>query len=274
MIRLTGSRNLLIKEVRSLKNKDSREDKGLYFIEGARFVAEALKGNMNIKYIVLSEAFLSNAGSSVLLQKINENDIVSYVIPDSIFSSVSDTKTPQGILAVLPLERKQLKDAVFDGGLLVILDTIKDPGNMGTIIRTADAAGCEGVIIPEGCVDVYNPKVLRSTMGSVFHVPVYHCCSMAEAMDIAGKNGYLLYASHLEGSVSIYEADLSARIALIIGSEAEGIGEQTAKDANLLIRIPMEGRAESLNASVAAGIMIFEAMRQKSAAFSKANVLK
>jgi len=274
MIRLTGSQNPLIKEVRALKNKDSREEKGLYFIEGARFVEEALKETVNIKYIVVSETFLSNTGSSGSLQKINETIMNTYVIPDSLFSSISDTKNPQGILAVLSLERKQLKDAVFNGGLLVILDTIKDPGNMGTIIRTADAAGCAGVVISGGCVDVYNPKVLRSTMGSVFHVPVYHCSGMGEAIDIARKHGFLLCASHLSGSVSIYEADLSGKVALIIGSEAEGISPDTANDSDLLIRIPMEGRAESLNASVAAGIIIFEAMRQKTAAFSKTGLLK
>lgn len=266
MIRLTGSQNPLIKEVRTLKNKDSREERSLYFIEGTRFVEEALKENVNIKYIVASDTFLSNTGSSGLLERINGASLSSYEIPDSLFSSISDTKTPQGILAVLPMERKQLKDAVIKGGLLVILDTIKDPGNMGTIIRTADAAGCSGIIIPDGCVDVYNPKVLRSTMGSVFHVPIYHSSTITEAMNIARENGFLLCASHLEGSVSIYETDLSGQVALVIGSEAEGIGKQTAKDSDLLIRIPMEGRAESLNASVAAGIIIFEAMRQRGAA--------
>lgn len=262
MIRLTGGQNPLIKEVRALKNKASREEKGLYFIEGIRFAEEAIKEAADIQYIMVSESFLSNNGPSGLLREINETIANVYLIPDSLFSSVSDTKNPQGILAVLPLKRKQLKDAALSGGLLVILDAIKDPGNMGAIIRTADAAGCGGVIIPEGCVDVYNPKVLRSTVGSVFHVPIYHCGGIGEAMDIARRNGFLLCASQLSGSVSIYEADLSGRVALIIGSEAEGISPETAKNSDLLIRIPMEGRAESLNASVAAGIMIFEAIRQ------------
>lgn len=263
MIRLTGSQNPLIKEVRALRNKSGREEKGLYFIEGARFVAEALKENIRIRYVVVSETFSSGSGSYELLKKLNDTEINCYVVPDSLFASISDTQTPQGILAVLGLERKQLMDAELSGGLLVILDTIKDPGNMGAIIRTADAAGCTGVIVPDGCVDVFNPKVLRSTMGSIFHVPVYHCSNIVEAMNIARDSGFILCAAHLEGSISIYEADLSGQVALIIGSEAEGIGNETAENSDLLIRIPMEGRAESLNASVAAGIMIFEAMRQK-----------
>lgn len=266
MIRLTGSHNPLMKEVRALKNKNGREEKGLFFIEGTRFVAEALNENIGIRYVVVSETFLSGAGSGELLKKINNIALNCYVVPDSLFYSISDTQTPQGILAVLGLEKKLLKDAELSKGLLVILDTIKDPGNMGTIIRTADAAGCVGVIVPDGCVDVFNPKVLRSTMGSVFHVPVYYCGSIAEAMNIVRMHGFKLCASHLEGSISIYEADLSGQIALVIGSEAEGISAETAKNSDLLVKIPMEGRAESLNASVAAGVMIFEAMRQKIAA--------
>ena len=267
MIRLTASQNPVIKEVRALKNKNDREEKKLFFIEGTRFVAEAMKENSDIKYIIVSDTFLSNTATSDLMRVTDDMAITSYTVPDSLFGSITDTKTPQGILAVLALERKQLKDAVLSKGLLIILDTIKDPGNMGTIIRTADAAGCAGVIVPEGCVDVFNPKVLRSTMGSVFHVPIYHCGSIAEAMNITRKQGFLLCASHLEGSVSLYEADLSGQAALIIGSEAEGISPETAKNSDLLIKIPMEGRAESLNASVAAGVMIFEAMRQRIAAF-------
>lgn len=263
MIRLTGSQNPLIKEVRALKNKNSREEKGLYFIEGFRFVTEALKGNVSIRYVVVSETFSAESGSEELLKKLDDIALKSYIVPDSLFASISDTQSPQGILAVLSLEKKILKGAELSGNLLVILDSIKDPGNMGTIIRTADAAGCEGVIIPDGCVDVYNPKVLRSTMGSVYHVPIYHCSNVSEAMEIVKKSGFLLCASHLEGSISLYESDLSGKVALIIGSEADGIGVETAENSDILLRIPMEGRAESLNASVAAGIMIFEAVRQK-----------
>lgn len=263
MTRLTGSQNPLIKEVRALKSKSGREEKGLYLIEGIRFVTEALKENIELRYVMFSETYLSDRGSQDLLRSIEESSLDSYVIPDSLFASISDTQTPQGILAILNLERKQLKDTELAGELLVILDTIKDPGNLGTIIRTADAAGCGGVIVPDGCVDVYNPKVLRSTMGSIFHVPVCHCSNIAEAMNTTRKCGFKLCASHLEGSISIYDADLSGKVALIIGSEAEGIGDKTAEEADILIRIPMGGRAESLNAAVAAGIMIFEAVRQR-----------
>lgn len=265
MIRLTGSQNPLIKEVRSLRNKSSRDEKGLYFIEGARFVEEAVKeyskGTADIKYVVVSDSF---AGSNALTGSCEKSGLKLYEVPDTLFESISDTRNPQGILAVLGLHKMYIRDASVPGGLIVILDGIRDPGNMGTIIRTADAAGCAGVIIPEGCVELYNPKVLRSTMGSVYHLPIWHCGSIQEAMSFCKENGFTLYASHLDGSANIYDVDLSGNTALIIGSEADGISTETLRNADMLVRIPMAGKAESLNASVAAGIMIFEAVRQRS----------
>jgi len=263
MIRVTSSKNQIIKEVRALKNKSEREERGLYFIEGVRFVSEAVREQIDIRYFVLSESFSTSSENSGLLSAISNLPATCYVVPDNLFDSISDTKTPQGVLAVLGLSRNKLEGAKLPEGLLVILDSIQDPGNMGTIIRTADAAGCAGVIVPEGCVDVFNPKVLRSTMGSLFHVPVYFAGSLNYALNTAREQGFLICASYLEGSVSIYETDLSGNAALIIGSEAHGISEESRRMADVLIRIPMQGRAESLNASIAAGIMIFEAMRQR-----------
>lgn len=259
MIKLTASQNPLIKEVRMLKNKSAREKKGLYFIEGTRFVSEALKYSSEIRYLMVSESF-SNGEGMIQYEGLSLN---IYQVPDSLFNELSDTQTPQGILAVVGIKDNSLDNAELSEGLLVILDGIKDPGNMGTIIRTADAADCAGVIVPEGCVDIYNPKVLRSTMGSIFHLPIYRCAGITQALDTALSRGFKLCASYLEGAVSIYDADLSGNTALVIGSEAEGICRETAEKAELLVKIPMEGRAESLNASVATGIMIFEAMRQR-----------
>ncbi len=269
MIRLTGSQNPLIKEVRSLKNKSARDEKGLYFIEGVRFVEEVvkeyLKGTADIKYIVVSDSFAASADKAALSDPCIKKGVKVYEVPDALFESISDTRNPQGILAVMGLRKMYLKDAEVSGGLVVILDDIRDPGNMGTIIRTADAAGCVGVIVPEGCVELFNPKVLRSTMGSVYHLPIWHCDSIQEAISFCKKNDFSIYASHLEGAVSIYDADLSGNTALIIGSEADGISADALSNADTLVRIPMAGKAESLNASIAAGIMIFEAVRQKTA---------
>lgn len=269
MIRLTSSKNPVVKEIRSLRNKSDRQEKGLYFIEGIRFVGEAVNehatsGSMpDIRYLVVSESFASDAGSESFIEPCINRGIKVYCMTDSLFESVSDTKNPQGILAVLGMKKDLLKDAALKDGILVILDGIRDPGNMGTIIRTADAAGCAGVIVTDGCVDLFNPKVLRSTMGSIFHLPVLHCGSTKEAVDICSQKGYLVCASHTEGSVSIYDADLSGNIAFVIGSEAEGVSSEALDNADMLIRIPMPGRAESLNAAVAASIIIYESARQR-----------
>jgi TrmH family RNA methyltransferase len=332
MIRITSSKNPVVKEVRSLRSKSERYGRGLYFIEGARFVAEAVNesgkpgnaqdngnmlstgsapgtGNMlstgsapgtgnkrgkcymtditgskpeagsiaditenkpdagsmaHIRYVVVSDSFAGGVGYETIIRPCLDRGIRVYSVTDSLFGSVSDTDNPQGVLAVLELKREPLKDAALRDGIVVILDGIRDPGNMGTIIRTADAAGCAAVVVTDGCVDLFNPKVLRSTMGSVFHLPVLHCGSSLEAVDICRRKGFLVCASHIEGSVSIYDADLSGNVALVIGSEAEGVGDEVLNDSDLLIRIPMAGRAESLNAAVAAAVMIYEAVRQKS----------
>ncbi|HOQ06448.1 MAG TPA: RNA methyltransferase [Clostridiales bacterium] len=293
MIRITSSKNPVVKEIRSLRDKSGRNEKGLYFIEGARFVSEALNGlgttggpgsvhgsavhgtngstapgmqdisQPDIRYIAVSDSFVSGAGYERTVKPCLERGIKVYSLPDSLFESVSDTMNPQGILAVMGMKKKSLEGAEIRDGILVILDGVRDPGNMGTIIRTADAAGCAGIIVTEGCVDLYNPKVLRSTMGSVFHLPVLHCGSTTEAVDICRKKGFLVCATHMEGSVSIYDADLSGNVAFVIGSEADGVSDDVLDNSDMLVRIPMAGRAESLNAAVAAAVIIYEAVRQR-----------
>jgi TrmH family RNA methyltransferase len=217
----------------------------------------------DIRYIAVSDSFAKGAGFEIIIKPCINRGIRVYNLADSLFESVSDTVNPQGILAVLGMKRVLLEDAALNEGILVILDGIRDPGNMGTIIRTADAAGCAGVVITDGCVDLFNPKVLRSTMGSIFHLPVLHCGNTKKAADICRMKGYTVYASQTEGAVSIYEADLSGNAAFVIGSEAEGVSGEVLDSSDVLIRIPMSGRAESLNAAVAAAVIIYEAVRQK-----------
>ena len=263
MIDITSSQNPVIKEVRSLKNRKDREDKGLFFIEGAKIVEEALASGAALTYAVMAESFEQGSCGHDTFRKIDAAGVRCYIVPDSLFDALGDTRTPQGILAVAEIKSPELRDASFAEGLFVILDSIRDPGNMGTIIRTADAAGFTGVIATAGCVDVYNPKVLRSTMGSVFHIPVYFQNDIIEIIMLLKSKGVRIVASHLSGGCSIYQTDMTVSTALIIGSEAEGISKEAAAAADQLVKIPMPGRAESLNASIAAGIMMYEAVRQR-----------
>ena len=263
MILISSSQNPVVKEIKSLKSRRDREKKGLYYVEGLRIVEEALKENADIAELAVSEEFASYHQDAGLLGKIEKLNIKTYLFTPKLFKEITDTETPQGILAIMRIRKHELKHELDKNGLYVILDSIRDPGNMGTIIRTADAAGFSGVILSKGCVDVYNPKVLRSTMGSVFHMPVYQVGDVLETTKFLKLNGVSIYVSHLEGKVSIFEADMISGAAIVIGSEAEGVCEELKAMADLLVRIPMPGKAESLNASIAAGIMIYEAVRQR-----------
>lgn len=265
MIDITSSQNAVIKEVRSLKNRKDREEKGLFFIEGVRIVEEALAAGAAIRYTVMAESFEQGSDGHDASGKIGSAGVKSYVVPDRLFDTLGDTRTPQGVLAVAEIKPPELREACFADSLFVVLDSVRDPGNMGTIIRTADAAGFTGVIASGGCVDVYNPKVLRSTMGSVFHIPVYFYGDIVEIISLLKSKGVRVVASQLSGGYSIYQTDLTVPTALVIGSEAEGISKEAAAAADQLVKIPMPGRAESLNASIAAGVIMYEAVRQRSA---------
>lgn len=176
----------------------------------------------------------------------------------------SDTKTPQGILCVVRRVEKKLGE--ISGGknpLLLILDNIQDPGNLGTIIRTAEAAGITGVIMSADCVDIYNPKTIRSTMGSVFRVPFVYVRELAKTIRGLQEEGIFFYAAHLAGSSAYDEVSYRGKSAFLIGNEGNGLREEIAQCADMYIRIPMHGQVESLNAAAASAVLMFEAARQR-----------
>ena len=259
---ITSSQNSLIKELRLLKSKKYRDESGLFFIEGDKFVDEALTdAHEQIRDILISESYLRDKAKLLEFQKEKFN---IRVLSDRLFNEVSDTQNSQGIIAVVKKKNFSEKEIlVADNNFIVILDALQDPGNMGTIIRTADAGGVTGVILGPGCVDLYNPKVLRSTMGSIFHIPVCISENIIKTIEYLKQTGIVVYASHLQGTSSLFEVDISNNVAIIIGNESSGIKKETASAADILIKIPMPGRAESLNASIAAGLIIFEVVRKR-----------
>lgn len=268
MLKITSSQNPLIKEIKSLKTKKVREEKGMFFIEGLKFVQEALKENFGLESILMSECFASSDKGAELLAllrtKIGKCEQVScYLIPDRLFNELSDTDTPQGVLGMIQMKQYTLGEVMVGDCMFLILDSLQDPGNMGTIIRTADAAGFTAVLVLKGCVDIYNPKVLRSTMGSIFHIPVIYIEKAEECFQELISCGLNIYAAHLDGTINYFELDLRKNIALVVGNEANGISNEIALLAHKLIRIPMIGRSESLNASIAAGILMYESVRQR-----------
>lgn len=260
---ITSINNPVIKEIKSLKLKKNREEQGLFFIEGLRFVSEALMESWQIKYILMSDSFVSNENYRQMISSVNDKNINLFAVTDKLFGELSETSSPQGILAVMASKKFEVSDLIKNNSFIVILDSVQDPGNLGTIIRTADAAGASGIIMSKGCVDLFNPKVLRSTMGSVFHLPIAVECDLPQSIQMLKEHGIKTYAAHLSGKISYFECNFKDSCAFIVGNEANGISDAVAGTADVFIKIPMPGKAESLNASVAAGILMYEAVRQR-----------
>ena len=254
---ISSASNPLIKEVRELVSSRKRRDgSGLFTAEGKKIFSEAPREL--VEKVIVSAGFeKENAG---FLKNVKYETAA-----DSLFARISDTKTPQGILTVFKKPVYAAEEIVSGNGRssVMILEDLQDPGNVGTIIRTAEGAGVKGVILGKGCADVFAPKVIRSTMGSVFRVPFAYSDDLEKTVEMLRKNGYLIYGSNLHGSVVYTDVDYAADCAVIIGNESRGMSKQLAHKCDRLIRIPMEGKLESLNAGVAASILMYAAYNAK-----------
>lgn len=263
MIEITSSKNPLIKEIKSLYRKKDRMKNKSFIIEGIKIVEEAIDNNYSIKNIIYTDQLFKTKDGEDFYQKIKSLENIVYV-PDNIFKEISDTENPQGILGIAMYEYNSVEEiSKIETPFLLFLDGIQDPGNMGTIIRTADAFNINGVIITEGCVDPYNPKVVRATMGSIFRVPLYYTFKAMEDLMELKKENIKIYSTSLDGSIPIYDADFKEGFILSIGNESKGVSEEIFSLSDKLIKIPMPGMAESLNAGVAASIIMYEAMKQR-----------
>ena len=253
---ITSHQNSIVKLVKALHIKKYRETYGMYFIEGIKMVNEAIQEGASIEKLIFSEEFCIDS----LAHPIDEFD--SVYVSSSIFKQISHVETPQGVIAIIkkhsiPLQNILQKSSYF----LVILDRVQDPGNVGSIIRTLDAAGGDGVVLLEGSADPYNPKTLRSTMGSIFRIPTFEIREPENFIKQLISMGTHLVVSCLDGdNLFCWDGGSYNKIALVIGNESKGIKEEIIDLASSRVTIPMAGRAESLNASVAAGILIYQIM--------------
>lgn len=254
---INSKENSIIKEVKKLNIKKYRMENKRFLIEGNRFVEEALKSEFDIPYIFVSESSIEKIEENSNLAKSNTE---IYLLNDKLMKYICNTQTPQGIAAVIDMNEEI--DLDTSEGVYILVDRIQDPGNMGTIIRTAHAIGAKGVILTKGSVDVYNDKTLRSTMGSIFKVPVIHDDN-GSVVDNLRKNGYELIVSTLSASESFFDVDLTGKILLAVGNEGNGICKEIIDLADKNVKIPMSGDAESLNVAVAAAVMMYEVLRQK-----------
>jgi len=254
---ITGTSNPLIREIQALNaGRKKRDETGLFTAEGKKIFLEAPQ--KLIHKVVVSETFeKENAG---LLRSVRYETVT-----DSLFARISDTKTPQGILTVFHKPVYTFSDLVSSGKnrFILMLEDLQDPGNVGTIIRTAEGAGADGIILGKGCADVFQPKVIRSTMGSIFRVPVIFSSDLKETAERLRENGFTVFGSYLQGAEDYADADYAADCAVVIGNESRGMSEELAHKCDRLIRIPMEGQLESLNAGVAAALIMYAAYNAK-----------
>ncbi len=258
---ISSESNTQIKEIAKLqKNARERRKKGLFVVEGIKLVMEAAKHG-RLQQIYVSETAmegLSEEAGKLVWQYPME------IVTDAVLKSVSETVTPQGILGLVRIPSYDLEEMIKDEKrAFLLLDNLRDPGNLGTILRTAEGADMSGVILSRECVDLFNPKVVRSTMGAVFRVPFYYTEDLTDVIDILKHRKIPVYGAMLQGSVVYDEVDYRPGAAIVIGNEAKGISDAVAGQLSAKVRIPMAGSLESLNAAVSAAILMYEVARQK-----------
>lgn len=258
---ITSSSNSQVKNLNLLQKKSkAREEQGVFVIEGLRIFNEARAANFLVKTYA-SETFYSER---VLEDKGYFKDLDYEVISDSVFKDISETKTPQGIMGIVKKPAYSLDEILkIRNSFLLLLEDIRDPGNLGTIIRSAEGAGVTGIVLNDSCVDMFNPKVIRSTMGSIFRVPFYQSPDFISTLKEIKRQGILIYAAHLDGKVYDVEESFVDSCGFLIGNEANGLSDLVSDMADIKIKIPMEGKVESLNAAVAASILMYETARQR-----------
>ena len=265
---ITSTSNGQIKKIQQLLKKSKvRREEGLFIAEGLKMFREAPADRLEKVYLsgaVAEKGIWKEILREKGLEK-EEREIIE-VVEDKVFKTLSDTVTPQGVLCLIKMRDCTLEELVPEGKapLLMILEDLQDPGNLGTILRTGEGAGVTGIILSKNSVDIYNPKVIRSTMGSVYRMPFYYTSSIQEEiLPWLREKKITGYAAHLEGKNSYDQEDYTKGTAFLIGNEGNGLSRELSQKADIWIRIPMEGQVESLNAAMASGILMYEASRQR-----------
>ena len=270
---ITSLNNSKIKHLCELQTKKrTRIKEGVFVVEGFR-IFEEVPNNL-IKEIYFEEGTCvrneigDKAPSSHLMktfekiEKCRQNGIFVEELSHEVFKKASDTDSPQGVICVVKMPQWQLKDIIANipkgsKGNLLILEDIQDPGNLGTMVRTAEAAGISGIIMSEGCVDIFNPKTVRSTMGSVFRVPTVYVSNLPTTLETVKRAGIKLYAASLKAKGEYDRIEYEGRSGILIGNEGNGLSQEVMNQADIGVIIPMQGQIESLNASVAAALMMY-----------------
>ena len=251
-----GCLAITIKEIKNLKTKKGRDETGLFIVEGIKLVNEIPK-SWDILTYVCSESYNDSITSPTLLRA----PVIT--VSDDRFSSLSDTVTPQGIMAVCEKRTFSLQDIPVANPFFLIGECLNDPGNIGTLIRTAAAAGASGVILSENSGDIYNPKTIRAAAGAVLRIPIIEKAVLKEVIPLLKQHGITILAAHLEGKVLPYNINLQKSCAILVGNEASGLSAEASALCDVKVKLPMSDDIESLNASVAGGVLLYEVVRQR-----------
>ncbi|GHT36221.1 RNA methyltransferase [Endomicrobiia bacterium] len=239
--------NLIFKNALSLKDKKFRDRNGIFFVEGKKQVEEIPK-DWDIKQIFISEKYKNNIHDFKNVTTFSER----------LFNKLARTQSPQGVVAVVNKKHYNIKEIIKNQGLFIILENIQDPGNLGTIIRSADAFASKAVFVSKGSADIYSDKTVRSTMGSIFHLPVIDNIDIEDILNLLKEEKITVFGASLNSGKYLNGLKFPAKSAFVIGNEANGLKKETEHLTDKLIKIYMPGNSESLNAAVAASIIMYE----------------
>lgn len=257
---ITSKDNEIIKSIKKLKDKKYREKEKKFVVEGIKLVEEAITENAKIDKLVVCEDCVNDGtiNKDTMYEIAKQNCIY---VSENVFKSITDVTNPQGLLAVIHKDNKE-EQISYDEDIIVVLDGIQDPGNLGTILRTIDSIGLKQVIVSSVTADPYNPKVVRSTMGAIYRVNIIRVDNLVKTINNIKKHKYEVIATSLNTDKSIYDINYNKKV-IVIGNESNGVSSEILDIADKKVKIPMLGKTESLNASVATGIILYEYVRGK-----------
>lgn len=257
---ISSKDNEFIKHIKKLKDKKYRDLSNEYIVEGIKLVTEAIKENAKIKQVIIcEECTKGDLISKNIMYEIARFECI--YVTEKVFNYITEVQNPQGILAVIEKNSNE-EEINYEEDIIVALDDIQDPGNLGTILRTVDSIGLKQILVSKGTADIFNPKVVRSTMGAIFRVKVIECEDLQVTLKEIKKHKFKIVVTSLQTDKSLYYVEFKKKV-IVIGNEANGVSEKIQNIADEKIKIPMLGKTESLNASVATGVVLYEYVRQK-----------
>lgn len=262
---ITSNQNKFIKMAASLKEKKYRDELSLFVVEGVRLVEEAAQSNWQVEACIYIAEAKEDKRIQEVLSLLQSKDCRIIEVSAAIYGKITEVKQPQGIMAIMKKYEYKLTESLVgvEKPFFVVLDEVQDPGNVGTVIRTAAAAGCTGILLTKGCADVFAAKVVRASMGSLFHVPIFENLTQGEVVDCLSQHDISILATSLESSTIYFQIDFNKPVAVVFGNEGNGVSLQLLEESKERLHIPLLGNVESLNVAASAAVILYEAVRQR-----------